>query len=41
MCYRFHRNSNLSKGFLKEIQPEKIGNVQPENKEKQKKAEAM
>ena len=41
MCYRFHRNSNLSKGFLKEIQPEKIGNVQPENKEKRKEAEAM
>ena len=41
MCYRFHRNSNLYKSFLKEIQPEKIGNVQPENKEKRKEAEAM
>ena len=41
MCYRFHRNCNLYKSFLKEIQPEKIGNVQPENKEKRKEAEAM
>ena len=41
MCYRFHRNSKLYKGFLKEIPPEKIGNVQPKNKEKRKEAEAM
>ena len=40
-CYRFHQNSELYKGFLQEIQLEKIGNVQPENKEKQKEAEAM
>ena len=40
-CYRFHKNSKLYKDFLEEIQPEKVGNVQPENKEKKKEAEAM
>ena len=40
-CYRFHQNSKLYKGFLKEIQLKKIENVQPEYIEKQKEAEAV
>ena len=39
--YRFHENSELYKDFLKEIQQDKIENVQPENKQKQKEAEAV
>ena len=42
-CYKFHKNSKLYRGFLEElqIQLKKIENVQPENKEKQKEAEAV
>ena len=41
MCYGFHQNSKLYKGFLKELQLKKIRNVQLENKEKRKEAEAV
>ena len=39
--YGVHKNFKVYKYFLKEIQSKKIGNVQPEYEDKQKKAEAL
>ena len=39
--YKFHQNSKLYKDFLKEIKLKKVGNVEPEYKEKQKEAKAV
>ena len=39
--FRIHKNSKLFKDFLREIKRKKIGNVQPEYKDKQREAEAV